>query len=234
MAEQVRTLLEGEGGIFHLGTEIQQVRDLGREREVVVFRDGAGQETSAQGDALLVALGRSARVDGLGLENAGVDFHSKGIHADNRLRTSHKHIFACGDATGAYQFTHAAGYEGGIVVTNAVFHLPRKTDYTWMPACTYTDPEFASLGLNESPGPGNRVWNTRSGARPLPTMTANWQRRSARGGSSSCWIGRASPWGCRLSPHAGKLLSEWVTVLNARVKLSGMVGAIHPYPTLIV
>ena len=63
--------------------------------------------------------------------------------------TTHKHIYAAGDVTGAFQFTHAAGYEGGIVVSNAVFHLPRKADYTFMPWCTYTDPELAGIGMNE-------------------------------------------------------------------------------------
>jgi len=52
--------------------------------------------------------------------------------------------------TGAYQFTHAAGYEGGIVLTNAILHLPRKADYTFFPWCTYTDPELASIGMNET------------------------------------------------------------------------------------
>lgn len=231
MAEQVRALLEREGVVFHLGTEIQQVRDLGREREVV-FRDSDGQKTSAQGDALLVALGRSVSVNGLGLENAGVDYDRKGIHVDNRLHTSQRHIYACGDATGAYQFTHAAGYEGGVVVTNAVFHLPRKADYTWMPACTYTDPEFASLGLNESrareQGLDYTVWSE---------AFADNDRSLAeeeREGRIKLLLDRKSkPLGVQIvGPHAGELLSEWVTVLNAQVKLSGMVGAVHPYPTL--
>jgi pyruvate/2-oxoglutarate dehydrogenase complex dihydrolipoamide dehydrogenase (E3) component len=51
--------------------------------------------------------------------------------------------------TGQYQFTHAAGYEGGVVLTNAIFRLPRKADYTYLPWCTYTDPSLASIGMNE-------------------------------------------------------------------------------------
>lgn len=75
----------------------------------------------------------------------GVAFDRKGLKLDQRLRTNHKHIYGPGDVTGANLFTHAAGYEGGIVVSNAIFHLPRKADYTYLPWCTYTDPELASI-----------------------------------------------------------------------------------------
>jgi len=66
------------------------------------------------------------------------------------LRTSQKHIYGAGDVTGTYQYTHAAGYEGGVVLSNAILHLPRKTDYAYFPWCTYTDPELANIGMNES------------------------------------------------------------------------------------
>ena len=148
MAGIVQGVLEQEGVRFHLGTELLRVRNLGAQREVF-FRTADGAEGSVRAAALLVALGRKVTVDGLGLENAGVGFSPGGVQVDARLRTTQKHVYACGDVAGAYQFTHAAGYEGGVVVANAVFHLPRKADYTWMPACTYTDPEFAGLGLNE-------------------------------------------------------------------------------------
>ncbi len=231
MAELVQSLLEKEGVVFHLGTELMRVRDLGQKREVV-FKDSEGRETSVQGDALLVALGRSVSVDGLGLENAGVHYDPKGIHVDSRLRTSQKHIYACGDATGAYQFTHAAGYEGGVVVTNAVFHLPRKADYTWMPACTYTDPEFAGLGLNE----------TRAGKQGLEYTV--WSEAFAdndrslaeeeREGRIKLLLDKKNrPLGVQIvGPRAGELLSEWVATLNANIKLSSMISAVHPYPTL--
>lgn len=73
-------------------------------------------------------------MNGLGLEDIGVEFDRRGVKVDERLRTTtHKHIYAAGDVNGAYQFTHAAGYEGGIVIRNAIFHLPTKVDYTNLP-----------------------------------------------------------------------------------------------------
>jgi len=94
------------------------------------------------------ALGRSPNVAGLGLEKIDIPFDRKGIKVNSKLRTSHKHIYAAGDVIGGYQFTHVAGYEGGVVLSNAVFHLPKKTNYTLVPWCTYTHPELASIGMN--------------------------------------------------------------------------------------
>ena len=98
---------------------------------------------------ILVSMGRAPNVGGLGLSEIGIKYDRSGILVDNRLRTSHKHIYAAGDVSGGFQFTHAAGYEGGIVISNAIFRLPRKVDYTWLPWVTYTDPELAHAGLTE-------------------------------------------------------------------------------------
>lgn len=231
LAGLVQAQLEQEGVNFHLGTELVRAQELGAFREVV-FKNSEGQETALQGDALLVALGRSVSVNDLGLEKAGVNCSPKGIPVDNRLRTSQKHIFVCGDATGAYQFTHAAGYEGGVVVTNAVFHLPRKTDYTWIPACTYTDPEFATLGFNESlaqkQGLQYTVWSE-----SFADNDRSLAEEEREGRIKLLLDKKNKPLGVQIvGPHAGELLSEWVAVLNANVKLSSMISAVHPYPTL--
>jgi pyruvate/2-oxoglutarate dehydrogenase complex dihydrolipoamide dehydrogenase (E3) component len=177
-------------------------------------------------------MGRRPNLDGLGLEKIGVEFDRKGIKVDNRLRTSQKHIYAAGDVTGAYQFTHAAGYEGGIVISNAIFHLPRKVDYTFLPWCTYTDPELASIGMNEKrakdAGIRYKVW----------TEAFRDNDRSLAEGEQ---VGKIKmildenekPLGIQiLGPQAGELLGEWVAILNGKVKLSTLASAVHPYPTL--
>ena len=183
-------------------------------------------------DALLVEMRRKSNVDGLGLGNTGIASSNKGIEVDNRLRTFHKHIYAAGDITGKYQFTHAAGYEGGIVISNAIFHLPRKADYTYLPWCTYTSPELASIGLNEK------------GAKAASIQYSVWTEefknndRSLAEGEETGKIkmlldDKEKPIGIQiLGLHAGDLLAEWVAVLNGKVKLSTLAGAIHPYPTL--
>jgi pyruvate/2-oxoglutarate dehydrogenase complex dihydrolipoamide dehydrogenase (E3) component len=148
------------------------------------------------------------------------------------MRTKQKHIYAAGDVTGQYQFTHAAGYEGGIVISNAIFHLPRKADYTYLPWCTYTDPELASIGMNEkaaeAAGVEYAVWTEEF---------KNNDRSLAEGeevGKIKMLLNeKEKPIGVQiLGPQAGELLSEWVAVLNGKVKLSTLASAVHPYPTL--
>lgn len=231
LAGMVQARLEAEGVVFHLGAKLLAARKAGNQAEVS-FTDAAGEPQSVRADKLLVALGRTANLEGLGLGNAGVEHTARGIAVDARMRTNRAHIFAAGDVTGKHQFTHAAGYEGGIVVANAVFRLPRKADYTWLPWCTYTDPELASMGMNEKAahkaGVEYTVWTEE--------FKAN-DRSLAEGcehGVLKLLVDRKErPLGVQiLGPHAGDLLAEWVAVLGGKVKLSALAGMVHPYPTL--
>lgn len=231
MADIVKQELEREGISFQMNASVVRVADLGREREVVL-KNEAGETKTLRAEAILVALGRSPNVAGLGLEEIDVPFDNKGIKVNDRLRTSHKHIYGAGDVIGGYQFTHVAGYEGGVVLSNAVFHLPKKVDYTHVPWCTYTHPELASIGMNEKSaqkaGIDYSVWSEE--------FQGN-DRALAEGES----VGRIKmlldkkekPLGIQiLGPQAGNLLSEWVAIMNGGVGLSKIASAIHPYPTL--
>lgn len=231
LADLAMGSLEEEGITFHLNSKVLRVRDLGSEREVA-FQDGQGREQRLRAAALLIALGRSANVHGLGLERLGITADQHGIAVDRRLRTSQKHIYAAGDVLGRHQFTHAAGYEGSVVIANAIFHLPRRADYTWLPWCTYMEPELASLGMNEkraqAAGVDYQVWREEF---------AGNDRSLAEGedrGVIKLLTGRRGrPLGVQIfGPHAGELLGEWVATLNGRVRLSTLTAAIHPYPTL--
>ena len=148
MADLVMNVLSGEGVTFYLNASIEDTQDLGNEREVVI-KTAEGAPITLRAETILVAIGREPNIGGLVLEHIGVDFDKRGIKVDDRMRTNHKHIYAIGDVNGKYLFTHAAGYEGSIVVSNAIFHLPRKADFTNLPWCTYTDPELANIGMNE-------------------------------------------------------------------------------------
>ncbi len=96
-----------------------------------------------------MAVGRKPNYDEMNLEKIGVTSLSQGISVTPQLKTSRKHIYAAGDCSGRSLFTHAARDEGGIVLSNAIFHLPRKVDYTYISWCTYSDPELTSIGMNE-------------------------------------------------------------------------------------
>ncbi|MEL7544183.1 MAG: FAD-dependent oxidoreductase, partial [Pseudomonadota bacterium] len=90
--------------------------------EAHVLSDGV--EETVRGSHLLVATGRAPNVDGLDLEKAGIDFDKRGIKVNAGLKTSNKHVYAIGDVTGGYQFTHVAGYHAGLVIRSALFRLP--------------------------------------------------------------------------------------------------------------
>ncbi|MFA7383585.1 MAG: FAD-dependent oxidoreductase [Desulfurivibrionaceae bacterium] len=231
LADIVQQRLEEEGVVFQLNTAVVRVGDLGREREVVI-KNEAGEIRTLKAEALLVAMGRTPNAAELGLEKIDLPFDRKGIKVDRRLRTGHKHIYAAGDVIGGYQFTHVAGYEGGVVLSNAVFHLPRKVDYSQVPWCTYTHPELASIGLNEksaqAAGLEYSVWSEEFSGNDRALAAGE------SGGRIKLLLDhREKPLGVQiLGPQAGELLSEWVAIMNGGVGLAKIAAAIHPYPTL--
>jgi len=231
LAELLQARMEEEGVRFHLQVGVKEVRERGGAREVA-FTDSEGRERVARAERLLVALGREANVSGLKLENAGVAFSPKGISVDQRMRTNQKHIYAAGDVTGMNQFTHAAGYEGGIVVSNAIFHLPRKADDTLMPWCTYTEPELASIGLNEKRAAAKGV-EIRVVTEHFAGNDRSLAENEDLGQIKLLLDTKDKPVGVQiLGPQAGELISEWVAALSSGAKLTTLAGAIHPYPTL--
>jgi pyruvate/2-oxoglutarate dehydrogenase complex dihydrolipoamide dehydrogenase (E3) component len=231
MAEDLMNILISEGITFYLGSMPLSTKDLGNEKEIII-KNADGKILSLKAETILIAVGRKANLQDLGLEDIGVETDKKGLKIDARLRTNHKHIYVAGDTTGSYQFTHAAGYEGGIVLSNAILHLPRKADYTYLPWCTYTDPELASIGMNEkratAAGISYSVW----------TEVFRTNDRSLVEGEETGKIKllldeNERPIGIQiLGPHAGELISEWVAVMNGKVKLSTIASGVHPYPTL--
>ena len=231
LADQVMKVLEGEGVVFHMNTSILSARDLGREREVRI-KTKEGETISLRAEALLAALGREANLKGMNLEGIGVPYDDKGLKLDERLRTNHRHIYGAGDVTGTHQFTHAAGYEGGIVVSNVIFHLPRKVDYTYLPWCTYTQPELASIGMNEkrakAAGVEYEVW-----AEEFKDNDRSLAEGEHVGKIKMLLDKKGKPLGVQiLGPRAGDLVCEWVAALNGGIKPMTLAAAVHPYPTL--
>lgn len=231
MAEAVMEVLKAEGVVFHLGVVILEVKKSGEKTEVLLA-DSQGKTSRVEGDTLMVAMGRVPNTDGLGLEEIGVQIEDCAIKVDSRMRSSLRHIFAAGDVTGTYQFTHAAGYEAGVVLSNAVFRLPIAADYTNFPWCTYTNPELAHIGMNEktaqTAGIKHTVWTEsfRNNDRTLAEGEQN-------GIIKMLLNDKEKPVGIQIfGPHAGELVNEWVAVMNGKVKMSTLASAVHPYPTI--
>ena len=230
MAAYVMDGMAEDGVRFVLGSKINEVRKS--DGDVEVLLESGGEKLSVAGSQLLVAMGRRSNTSGMGLEDVGVELDRGSVVVDARMRTTVPHIYAAGDVTGKYRFTHAAGYEGGIVVSNAVFRLPRKANYTWLPWCTYTDPELASVGMNEKAAQRAGI-KYKTVIEEFSVSDRALAEGEGRGRIKLLLNEKGKPIGCQIAAvHAGELLSEWVAVVNGKVGLATLAGAIHPYPTL--
>ncbi|MDB5220803.1 MAG: dihydrolipoyl dehydrogenase, partial [Myxococcaceae bacterium] len=112
----------------------------------LVYADANDKEHVVGADRILVATGRIANVEDLGLEAAGVPAERRRIPVDSSMRTNVPHIFATGDVAGNWQLAHTAFREGEVAAENALGH-DAEIDYRSTPRCTYTDPEVAAVGL---------------------------------------------------------------------------------------
>ena len=145
----VRRQFTAEG--IDVQTGVKVVKAQATEPGVAVTIEDNGAESTIAGSHLLIAAGRRPNIDGLDLDAAGVSHTAAGVTVDARLRTSNRRVFAIGDVTGGLQFTHVAGFHAGIVIRNALFHLPAKANHRAAPWVTYTDPELAHVGMTTAP-----------------------------------------------------------------------------------
>ena len=233
IADILQQQLKEEGITIYTATKAVKARyDDSLFHLTITDASGKGQNSTLTAEALLVAAGRKPNIDGLALDAAGVIFTPRGIPTDTRMKTNVSHIYACGDVNGLFPFTHVAGYEAGIALTNAILRLPRKADYSKIGWCTYTDPEIASIGYNEKrakkEGLKYRVWEE---------PYAENDRAQAEGKTKGKIKLLVSPGGkllgCQIiGAHAGELIHEWVIAVSGGVKLSTIAGSVHIYPTI--
>ncbi len=226
----VRKRLIDEGIALHECAKVESVVPRGNGVSVLVSQDG--RSAPIDGSHLLLAVGRRPNVDGLGLEAARIEHSPRGINVDARLRTSNKKIFAIGDVAGGYQFTHMAGYHGGIVIKNALFNLPSKVDERAVPWVTYTDPELAQVGLSAAEAAEKGLLVRASSFDFAGNDRANAER--ATEGFVKAVVGkRGKILGATIvGRHAGELILPWVLAVQKGLKIADMASLIAPYPTL--
>lgn len=182
-------------------------------------------------DEILVAVGRKANTDNLGLETAGVNFHPKGITVNDRLQTSNQRIYAAGDVASKYQFTHSADFLARIVIGNALFFGRGKASALTIPWSTYTEPELAHVG--EYPE------NLRKANTKFQTFTVKMNEvdRAILDGKEQGFVSiHADKKGKILgatvvADHAGDLIGEISLAMTNGLTLGQIAKSIHPYPT---
>jgi len=220
-----------EGIALREGIKVKRVGPDDAGVAVEIEQDGKTERIT--GSHLLIAAGRSANVDGLNLEAAGVTYSKKGIEVDARLRSSNKRIYAIGDVAGGLQFTHVANYHAGIVIRNILFWLPSKVDYRAVPWVTYTDPEIAHVGQTEAQARqalGKDIRVLRFAVHENDRAQAE---RETDGLIKVVTDKRGRVLGTSIAAaRAGELLLPWVVAVDQKQKISKLASLVAPYPTL--
>ena len=226
---QQQLVAEGVNLCLDVTTERVTIEPDGRK---TVHGTQAGKPMSWTAHELLVAVGRRPNVDGMGLEELGVEVGPKGVVVDERLRTNVKSIYAAGDVAGRYLFTHSAGYEAVRAIRDAFFPGKGKADEL-VPWCTFTDPELAHAGMTsveavERFGDDAMVWRQ--------DLVHN-DRARADGTAEGAIVIVTGPKrkivGAHiLAPAAGEMLQELSLAIREELKLSQIAGLIHVYPTV--
>jgi pyruvate/2-oxoglutarate dehydrogenase complex dihydrolipoamide dehydrogenase (E3) component len=209
-------VLEGEGIALRLGADIERVEPGVR------LRLGGGETIAA--DRILIATGRRANVDGLGLESLGVTISKRGIEVDERLRAA-ENVWAAGDATGIAMFTHVGKYQARLAAADMAGREVRA-DYRAIPAVTFTDPQVASVG--DTSGEGTVVGERGSVAR-LSTY-----ERPKRPGFLKVFADperRVLVGAVAVGPEAGEWLGQLTLAVRAEVPVEVLLDTIQPYPT---
>lgn len=195
-----------------------------------------GQQVIIEFDAVMVALGRVANVQGFGLEQLGITTTERGTVAVNQyLQTQYPNIYAVGDVTGPYQLTHVAAHQAWYAAVNSLFGAVKKfkVDYSVIPAVTYTAPELARVGINEKEAQAQDIDYevTRYGLDDLDRAIAD--------GYDEGFIKVLTPKGSDkilgvtiVGHHGGDLLAEFTLAMRHNLGLNKILGTIHPYPTM--
>ena len=226
-AEVLAQRLTEDGVDLRTGTAVERVGKNGNGVRLVL---GGGSQVEA--DAVLVSVGRRAQVDGLGLDEAKVAHGPGGIQVNKNLRTSQKNIFAAGDCTGGYQFTHYAGYQGFMAVRNAFLPFNKRSVLDRVPWATFTDPEVARVGLSESQAKERHGTQVQAATWPLD-QTDRWLTEGdSPGFLKVVYLPNGKLLGATVvASRAGEMIQEWVLALDQGLSLSHMAMSIHIYPT---
>ena len=230
-ADLVRTSLELRGVKIVTEAHVECVNLVQGEKSITYLAEG--KTSSLAVEHILVSAGRQPNVEGLGLEALGIAFDKRvGVHVNDRLQTSLKHIYAAGDVCTSKKFTHHADFMARIVLKNALFLGRSKVSQLVVPWCTYTSPELAHVGISAE--------EVRSRGAEVTTLTVPFGEvdRAVLEGEERGFVrvhlkkGSGRILGATVvGPHAGDLISELTVAIQNGIEIQKLGNTIHPYPT---
>lgn len=231
VGELVQAVFEQVNGMeVHTSAKVVKVEKKAGKK--IVHFEQNGKSFTAKVDEILVATGKVANVD-LGLENAGVKYHPRGINVDRHMQTSNPNLFAAGDVTGQYMFTHMASYQSRIAAHN-MFTQKRnwvKADYHAVPRCVFVEPEAASVGLTEQEIK-DKGWKYQVGATPISVIGRSNVADSDIGFVKVLANDKGVLLGASIvAPRAGESIHELTLAIQHGLKAEDVANTIHAFPT---
>jgi dihydrolipoamide dehydrogenase len=227
ICKMLRTDFSKKGVDFHLNSKVTKIEGD------KVFFEQAGEELSVTGDKILLSVGRKANVAGVGLENIGVEFSSKGVKIDEYCRTNVPNVFAAGDITGFSLLAHTASREGEVAVNNILGKKDRMR-YNAIPGVVYCNPEIAGVGLTEAAAKEKGIAVR---AETLPMAYAGRFIVENEGKSGICKVVVGEKYGEVLGVHMiGGACSEMIwgacALIESELRVKDVKEIVFPHPTV--
>ena len=238
VATFMQQYLESEGVrvLTNYGAEKFESQDGRRSAQLSSSAEPAADSLQVGFDLVLVAIGRTANTESLGLEELGIPLNANGtVTTDDYLRTCYPNILACGDLVGPYQLTHAASHQAWFAAVNGLLGRFKKfrVDYRIMPQVVFTDPQIGRVGLNQRDAAeqGIEVEVTQYDLSDLDRAIAD---NDAHGYIQVLTVpGKDRILGATIvGPQAGELINEFVLAMKHNLGLNKLLGTIRSYPTL--
>ena len=233
-SEMVTRAFRQEGIEVLTGHKAVEVRTEGDAKVVMVEADGRRSRIAC--DEILCAVGREANTAGYGLEELGIPVTRKHtVEVDEFLATRYPNIYACGDVAGPYQFTHTASHMAWYCAVNAIFGRFRRfrVDYSVIPWATFTDPEVARVGLNETEAKERKI------AHEVSVYDIDDLDRAIADGEARGFVkvltrpGSDRILGATIAgEHAADILAEYVAAMRQGFGMNAILGTVHTYPTM--
>ena len=203
--------------------------------EKYLLADYKGVSVKIMFDQVLVALGRTANIKNYGVEEMDITLSpTKSIATNAFQETNYPNIYACGDVTGPYQFTHVAAHQAWYATVNALFgqFIKFRTDYTVIPWATFTDPQIARVGINELEAKATSINYEKS------TYNIGDLDRAITDGEAHGFVKVLTQPGTDkilgvtiVGEHAADIIAEFVLAMKYGLGLNKILNTIHIYPT---
>lgn len=233
VGDAMRKALTSSGVRVLTGAQAMTAEREGDQQRLWIQHDGESEALLF--DVLLLAVGRTARTTGYGLEELGIETTKQGtVEVNEYLQTRYPNIYACGDVAGPYQFTHVAAHQAWYAAVNGLFGALKrfKADYRVIPAVTFTHPEVARVGLNQQEARQQGV-DFEISHFELEELDRAITADEREGFVEVLTVpGKDTILGVTIvASHAGEMLAEFTLAMKHGLGLKKILGTIHPYPT---